>query len=84
MFVPYQLYGNSEFYTETTENDDSSQKGLEKLVGGEFYGMGPVAGEDGENDEDGNLGEELNKPSDPVDDENANLEDKLRKQQKEG
>ena len=53
-------------------------------MGGEFYGMGPVAGEDGENDEDGNLGEELNKPADPVDDENANLEGKLRNQQKEG
>ena len=67
-----------------TENDDSSQKGLEKLVGGEFYGMGPVAGEDGENDEDDNLGEELNKPEDKVDDENADLEEKLRKQEKEG
>ena len=54
------------------------------MVGGEFYGMGPVAGEDGENDEDGNLGEELNKPADPVDDENANLEGELRNQQKEG
>ena len=54
------------------------------MVGGEFYGMGPVAGEDGENDEDGNLGEEQNKPADPVDDENANPEEKLRKQQKEG
>ena len=67
-----------------TENYDSSQKGLEKLVGGDFYGMCPVAGEDGENDEDGNLGEELNKPADPVDDEIAGLEEKLRKQEKEG
>ena len=66
-----------------TENDDSSQKGLEKLVGRKFYAI-PVTDEDGENYEDGQLGEELNKPSDPVDDENGNLEKKLRKQQKEG
>ena len=44
----------------------------------------PVTDEDGENYEDGNLGEELNKPADPVDDENANLEEKLRKKQKGG
>ena len=32
----------------------------------------PVTDEDGENDEDDNLGEELNKPADPENDENAN------------
>ena len=55
-----------------TENDDSRQKGLEKLVGRKLCSI-PVTDEDGENYENGNLGEELNKPLDPVDDEKANL-----------
>ena len=71
-----------------TENDDSSQKGLEKLVGRKFHGMNlfasPMTEEDGENDEDGNQGEEQNKPADPVDEENADLEGEFRKQENEG
>ena len=59
-----------------TENDDSRQEGQEKLVGRKFYDMNlfaiPVTDEDGENYEDGNLGEELNKPADPENDENTN------------